>query len=84
MVDLYIGIVWVNSGLCNSVYMCVSVYVNVCACVCVCVCRVPEFEGTKYLITNGEFLGFVKAGAYSCKDLWTNEGTGVYCSMSSF
>eukprot|EP00731_Ephydatia_muelleri_P018195 Em0011g235a len=36
--------------------------------------KVPEFEGSKYLITNREFLGFVQAGAYSRQDLWTKEG----------
>ena len=35
---------------------------------------VPEFEATKYLITNGEFLEFVKDNGYQRRELWTDEG----------
>ena len=34
----------------------------------------PEFEATKYLITNSEFAEFVKDGGYQRKELWTREG----------
>ena len=36
--------------------------------------RVPEFEASKYLVTNREFLEFVKAGGYEQRELWTEEG----------
>ena len=35
---------------------------------------VPEFEASKYLITNREFLAFVQDSGYQRKDLWTQEG----------
>lgn len=35
---------------------------------------VPEFEATKYLVTNGEFLDFVKDRGYQQRELWTEEG----------
>ncbi|XP_078074416.1 uncharacterized protein LOC144497273 isoform X1 [Mustelus asterias] len=35
---------------------------------------VPEFEASKYLITNGEYLKFVQAGGYGRKTYWTKEG----------
>ncbi|EDO38225.1 predicted protein [Nematostella vectensis] len=35
---------------------------------------VPEFEATKYMITNGEFLEFVRTGGYENKSLWSKEG----------
>ncbi|XP_048394661.1 uncharacterized protein LOC125456049 isoform X2 [Stegostoma tigrinum] len=35
---------------------------------------VPEFEASKYLITNGEYLKFVQAGGYGKKIYWTKEG----------
>lgn len=34
----------------------------------------PEFEASKYLITNREFLEFVRAGGYKSKQYWTDEG----------
>ena len=39
------------------------------------VCSVPEFECSKYLVTNKDFMGFVRSGAYSCREMWTKEGT---------
>ncbi|XP_067893606.1 uncharacterized protein [Heterodontus francisci] len=35
---------------------------------------VPEFEATKYLITNREYLKFVQAGGYGRRNCWTKEG----------
>ena len=48
----------------------------VCMCVCadLCVCSVPEFEATKYPVTNHEFLQFVEDGGYKKTELWTEEG----------
>ena len=37
-------------------------------------CRVPAFEASQYLITNGEYLQFVVDGGYTRRDLWTTEG----------
>ena len=36
--------------------------------------EIPEFRGSKYLISNGEFLEFVKDGGYAKRELWTDEG----------
>ncbi|XP_031562421.1 ergothioneine biosynthesis protein 1-like isoform X2 [Actinia tenebrosa] len=36
--------------------------------------RVPEFEASKYLVTNREFLEFVEAGGYENKTYWSDEG----------
>ncbi|XP_071117341.1 uncharacterized protein [Haliotis cracherodii] len=36
--------------------------------------HVPPFKASKYLVTNGEFLGFVRSGGYRCKKYWSNEG----------
>ena len=36
--------------------------------------RVPEFEASKYLVSNREFYEFVKDGGYQRKELWTEEG----------
>jgi len=33
-----------------------------------------EFEVSKYLVSNGEFLKFVEAGGYQEKSYWTEEG----------
>ena len=48
--------------------------------------RVPEFETSKYLISNREFYEFVKDGGYQRKELWTEEGTHTttlgYCEKS--
>ncbi len=38
---------------------------------------VPEFEATRYLVTNREFLEFVSDGGYKRNDLWTAEGVYV-------
>ena len=45
-----------------------------CVCTCACVCSVPEFEATKYPVTNREFLQFVEESGYKKKELWTEEG----------
>lgn len=36
--------------------------------------EVDEFKATKNLITNGEFLEFVKSGGYTSKSYWTEAG----------
>ncbi|XP_071483049.1 uncharacterized protein [Diadema antillarum] len=36
--------------------------------------NVPRFEASKYPITNGEFLAFVKAGGYQKEEFWSKEG----------
>jgi formylglycine-generating enzyme required for sulfatase activity len=36
--------------------------------------RVPEFEASKYLVSNREFHEFVNDGGYQRKELWTEEG----------
>lgn len=36
--------------------------------------QVPAFKASKYKITNGEFLAFVKDGGYSRRELWTESG----------
>ena len=41
-----------------------------------CACSVPEFEATKYPVTNREFLAFVEDGGYKKTGLWTEEGEG--------
>eukprot|EP00731_Ephydatia_muelleri_P028966 Em0020g610a len=41
------------------------------------VLSVPEFECSKYLVTNKDFMGFVRSGAYSCREMWTKEVKGV-------
>jgi len=35
---------------------------------------VPDFEATKYLITNKEFYEFVEDEGYQKRELWTDEG----------
>ena len=37
---------------------------------------VCEFSASKYMVTNGEFLEFVKDGGYNYKEMWTTEGEG--------
>ncbi|XP_052271400.1 uncharacterized protein LOC127872113 [Dreissena polymorpha] len=37
-------------------------------------CYVPAFEASKFLVTNGDFLDFIRAGGYSRPELWTDEG----------
>lgn len=36
--------------------------------------KVDDFEASKYLISNGEFLGFILDGAYNNQSYWTDEG----------
>ena len=36
--------------------------------------RVPYFEASKFLVTNGEFLEFVRAGGYRNRKYWSEEG----------
>lgn len=38
------------------------------------VVTVPAFKATKFLITNAEFLEFVKAGGYKTEKYWEEEG----------
>lgn len=38
--------------------------------------EVAEFEASKYLVSNQEFLGFVEAGGYRNLHLWQEEGKG--------
>jgi len=50
--------------------------------------NVSDFKATKYLISNGEFLEFVKDNGYFREDLWTEEGwkwkTYKQCEMPLF
>ncbi len=36
--------------------------------------KVESFEASKYLVSNGEYLEFVKAGGYENEEFWDNEG----------
>ena len=36
--------------------------------------KVEDFKTTKYLVSNGEFLGFIKDNGYQNKEYWTEEG----------
>ena len=36
--------------------------------------EVPDFSASQYLVSNGEFLGFVEAGGYQTPKYWTEEG----------
>ena len=36
----------------------------------------PDFHASKYMITNGEFLEFVKAGGYRTEEYWSEDGWG--------
>ncbi|GAB1600403.1 ergothioneine biosynthesis protein 1-like isoform X1 [Argonauta hians] len=36
--------------------------------------RIPDFEATKYLVTNEEFLQFVMDKGYKRQELWSEEG----------
>lgn len=38
------------------------------------ICRVPAFEASKFMITNGEYLEFVESGGYEDEKFWTEEG----------
>ncbi len=40
------------------------------------VTQVDDFKASKYLVSNGEFLEFIKAGGYSDQQYWTDEGWG--------
>ncbi len=35
---------------------------------------IPDFEASKYLVSNGEFLEFVNAGGYEKDEYWSAEG----------
>ena len=37
----------------------------------------PEFEASKYLVSNKEFLDFVKNSGYERQELWTEEGNDL-------
>eukprot|EP01036_Dinobryon_divergens_P053048 gene53048-70921_t len=36
--------------------------------------EVPSFEASKYKVTNGEFLDFVRAGGYARQEFWSKDG----------
>jgi len=36
--------------------------------------RLEDFEASKYLVSNGEFMEFVRDGGYSKKEFWNEEG----------
>lgn len=36
--------------------------------------KVSDFKASKYLVSNGEFLEFIKDGGYATRDYWTDEG----------
>ncbi len=36
--------------------------------------KVKEFQTSKYLVSNGEFMEFVKEGGYETKEYWDDEG----------
>ena len=40
------------------------------------VTQVDDFHASKYLVSNAEFLEFIKADGYSKKQYWTEEGWG--------
>jgi len=35
---------------------------------------VPDFEASKYKITNRQMLAFIKGGGYDNRQYWTDEG----------
>ena len=37
---------------------------------------VPAFEASKHMISNGEFLEFVKDAGYARREFWTESGWG--------
>ncbi|ELU18927.1 hypothetical protein CAPTEDRAFT_226801 [Capitella teleta] len=37
-------------------------------------CRVPAFEASQFLVSNREFLDFLKAGGYETERFWSAEG----------
>lgn len=36
--------------------------------------EVPDFKASQYLVSNAEYLGFIKAGGYQSPEYWTPEG----------
>ncbi|MCF6200588.1 MAG: 5-histidylcysteine sulfoxide synthase [Hydrogenimonas sp.] len=36
--------------------------------------KIPDFKASKYLVTNGEFMEFVKDGGYKNESYWSKEG----------
>ncbi len=36
--------------------------------------RVPAFDASQYLVSNREFLGFIKANGYEQREYWSDEG----------
>ena len=40
------------------------------------VTQVDDFKASKYLVSNAEFLEFIKAGGYTSRQYWTDEGWG--------
>ena len=36
--------------------------------------RVPEFEASKYMVTNRQYVDFVREGGYGKREFWTDEG----------
>ncbi|WDE11348.1 5-histidylcysteine sulfoxide synthase [Thalassomonas haliotis] len=36
--------------------------------------EINDFQASKYLVSNQEFLGFVEAGGYDTPELWSDEG----------
>ncbi|MBK6896651.1 MAG: 5-histidylcysteine sulfoxide synthase [Alphaproteobacteria bacterium] len=35
---------------------------------------IPDFKASKYLVSNGEYLGFVNDGGYETREFWDEEG----------
>ncbi len=38
--------------------------------------EVADYNASKYLVSNGEFMEFIEAGGYSTRKYWTDEGWG--------
>ncbi|MCB1681889.1 MAG: 5-histidylcysteine sulfoxide synthase [Alphaproteobacteria bacterium] len=36
--------------------------------------KIEDFKASKYLVSNGEYLDFVKAGGYETREFWDEEG----------
>jgi 5-histidylcysteine sulfoxide synthase/putative 4-mercaptohistidine N1-methyltranferase len=36
--------------------------------------ELAEFQASRHLVSNGEYLGFIQAGGYQRPELWTDEG----------
>lgn len=43
--------------------------------------QVPAFEASRFQVTNGEYLEFVKAGGYRDEALWSPEGW-KWCALA--